>query len=348
MARPPLPSVVRVHDKTEVRASDQRRVLVLGGTGFIGTYVCAAFAEAGYDVLAAARGAAPGMVPGVVPGVRFATLDAADGAAVAGLLRVEHPDLVVNAAGAVWDHDERKVLFSNVTLVQRLVAALVAHPRPISLVHLGSSTEYGPQPRGVPLREDTPARPVSQYARAKLVATEVVLRAFEESGLGGSVLRLCQVIGPGQPAQSLLGRVADALTTRDGRDVELTLGSLRDERDVVDVRDVAGAVLAAAELAPGPRRVVNIGRGTAVSVRDLVERLIAIAGVPATVHELEHSRATRSAGIAWEQTDVTAAREILGWTPRWPVDETLGDLWRTAGTRPSSGHRGAFQPLPQH
>ncbi|WP_433226683.1 NAD-dependent epimerase/dehydratase family protein [Microtetraspora malaysiensis] len=333
-----------MHDKTEVRVSDRRRVLVLGGTGFIGKHVCAAFAEAGDDVLAAARRAAPG----ALPGVRVARLDAADGAAITALLRVERPDLVVNAAGAVWDLDERKVLFSNVTLVQRLVAALAAHPRPISLVHLGSSTEYGPQPRGVPLREDTPARPVSQYARGKLKATEVVLRAFEESGLGGSVLRLCQVIGPGQPAQSLLGRVADALTACESRAVELTLGSLRDERDVVDVRDVASAVVSAAEMAPGPRRVVNIGRGTAVSVRYLVERLIAIARVPATVHELEHSRATRSAGIAWEQTDVTAAREILGWTPRWPVDETLGALWRTAGTRLSSGHRGAFQPLTQH
>ncbi|WP_370942151.1 NAD-dependent epimerase/dehydratase family protein [Amycolatopsis sp. cg5] len=308
------------------------RVIVLGGTGFVGRWVCAEFVARGWDVLAVARTRAP-----VPAGVRLVRLDVAATTAdvLARLVTGAGPDVVVNAAGQVWDLDEELVLRSNVTLVERMLAALEKCPIRTVLVHLGSSIEYGPQARGVAVREDLVARPVSGYGAAKLRATELVLDAFARGHVRGAVLRLCQVIGPGQPSQSLLGRVVGGLLAAE----PVTLGPLRDERDFVDVRDVATAVVKAAEVAPD--RVVNIGRGSVTRVRALVDGLIAIAGVKTEVVERESPAGRRSAGIAWEQADISLARDLLGWSASRAVEQTLRDLWLAA----SSAHRGHLQPL---
>lgn len=89
-----------------------------------------------------------------------------------------------------------------------------------------------------------------------------MLRAVREQGLDGLVLRVSVACGPGAPAGSLSGTVAAHLAA--GRDV-VRLAPLRAHRDLVDVRDIADAVVSAARVpAPalaGAEALVNIGRG---------------------------------------------------------------------------------------
>jgi nucleoside-diphosphate-sugar epimerase len=92
------------------------------------------------------------------------------------------------------------------------------------------------------------------------------------------------------------------------------------------VRDIAAAVVAAAR-APEPGPLLNIGSGTAVDVRMLVEALIATSGVPAVVEEVAPVESVRGAGIEWQQVDITAARRSLHWSPRRPLTVSLRDLW---------------------
>jgi dTDP-6-deoxy-L-talose 4-dehydrogenase [NAD(P)+] len=136
------------------------------------------------------------------------------------------------------------------------------------------------------------------------------------------VLRLANVAGPGTPPVSLLGRVAVQLAQADAVDPRVELNSLDAQRDYVDVRDAADAIVAAFE-APVTGRVIDIGRGDAVSVRWLVRELIRVSGVPARLVE---NRSGEPAAD-WVRVDPEPAARLLSWRPHHDLTSTLRALW---------------------
>src|SRR5206468_11888386 len=92
-------------------------------------------------------------------------------------------------------------------------------------------------------------------------------------------------------------------------------------------RDVAEAVLAAAS-APATTvagQVINIASGAAVHVRTVVQRLIALGGLPVRLVEEAAGNLPREP-MAWQRLDVSRARELLGWQAEHGLDESLADL----------------------
>ncbi|WP_445519664.1 NAD-dependent epimerase/dehydratase family protein [Streptomyces sp. NEAU-174] len=293
--------------------------VVIGGTGFLGRHICAALTAHGYDVLAVARKPAQ-----PTPGARFLPLDVA--AATVGDIAeaVGSADLVVNAAGDLGADDEERMTAGHVLLVDRLVRAVSTLRRRPRLLQLGTVHEYGPVPEGTAIAEDHPTAPGSLYARTKLAGSRIVLDATEAGRVDGCVLRLTNGCGPGAPLHGFLGRLAAQLRTT-SEDAPLTLTVVDDQRDFVDVRDIAEAVvLAAGTRATG--RLINIGSGTATSMRELAGILVSVSGVPP--HLVRKGQApVHSKGGAWTQADIRLARGRLGWSPRVPLERSLRDLW---------------------
>ncbi|MER6414110.1 NAD-dependent epimerase/dehydratase family protein [Streptomyces humidus] len=307
---------------------DAGRALVLGGTGFVGRQVCARLAALGHDVLAVGRT----RPPRTGRAGRFAALDlaAATPDALVALLRAHRPTVVVNAAGGVWNVDAEQMVRSNVTVVERLVAALGGwEPRP-RLIQLGSAHEYGPVPYGSLVDEETPPDPRTDYGRTKLRGTTCVLDATRAGVVDGIVLRISNVLGPDAPATSLPGATVARLRTaaETGRTAVLRTGPAQVYRDFVDVRDVADGVAAAA--ACGVGGVVNLGGGTAVAVRSLMEQLARISGAPArvVVDACPGGQIVRASGD-WQLLDITAAGRLLDWTPGRRLTESLRSLWES-------------------
>jgi nucleoside-diphosphate-sugar epimerase len=315
-----------------------RRVLVLGAAGFLGRHVGAAFGAAGDTVLRVRR---PGPRPprpgdgGEAGDTPWAALDlvASGVPRLAEFVTALRPDVVVNAAGTVWQADDRRMHELNDAFVRRLVGALGTLPQAPRLIHLGSVHEYGPVPAGVDLTEESAEQPAGVYGRTKLRGSQWVLGGAAE-GLEAVVLRVANACGPGMPQESLLGRVTAHLAQQAGTPGEpapLRLTPLRARRDFVDVRDVAAAVLLAADT-PWPSltgRVVNVARGEAVPVRDLVDRLIALSGLRVRVVEEPGPGGVRS-DAEWQRVDITLARALLGWKPARALDESLRDALAAA------------------
>ncbi|MFG2318201.1 NAD-dependent epimerase/dehydratase family protein [Streptomyces tendae] len=321
--------------------SGRARVVVLGGTGFVGRHVCAALLSEGEgegkgkgpDVVAVSR--RPGPPPS---GPRPLALDLCrtPPAELADALTGDRPTLVVNAAGAVWAATEEHMVAANTELVRRLVDALRRARRPVRLVHLGSVNEYTPSADGRPVDEGTPTRPTTAYGRTKLAGTELVLEAARRGDIDALVLRMANVAGPGSPPASLLGRVAHQLrlACAEGRTAEIRLKPLRAERDFIDAQDAVGAVLTAARSGVGGR-VLNIGSGEAVPVRSLVDLLIKVSGVAAHVVE-EPEQGAGDGPPERLEVDIRLARELLGWTPRRRLEDAVADQWRDLSE--ASGH----------
>ncbi|OXM55169.1 NAD-dependent epimerase/dehydratase family protein [Amycolatopsis alba] len=300
------------------RGRAPERVVVLGGTGFLGRNLCSALTAAGCEVTAVARRPPP------VPGHRFRRFDVVAGGAagLAGLLAEERATAVVNAAGVVWRGSDEEMTETNTALVDVLLDALALFEVSPRLIQLGTVYEYGNPAGAVDLREGTPAAPTSPYGRGKLRATEAVLARDGRA----VVLRLSTAIGPGMPSESLLGSVARRLADADGPAL-VELPVLRGRGDFLDVRDIGDAVLAALRT-PEAAGLINIGRGELTPVGDLVRRLIDVSGVTARVVTLATGGSRRTKGFEERRIVREVAGQVLGWAPRRSLTDALRTLWQ--------------------
>jgi nucleoside-diphosphate-sugar epimerase len=300
-------------------------VVVLGGTGALGSAVQRAFEAAGARVLVVSR-----REPEPGEAVSWAGLDLtrAPYEQLAGVLAGAAADVVVNAAGLTHGGTEEQLAAANAGPVHTLVEAAAALPHRPRLVQLGTVHEYGPVRRGVGITEDLPPAPVSAYGRTKLTGARTVLRATRAGRVDGTVLRIAQAFGPGAPRADLLGTVARHLAARCPG--PLRLEPLAGRWDFVDIRDVAAAALAAATAPRVSGQVVNIGCGQALSVRRLVERMIVLSGLAVPLVE-EPGASGHPAGPAWQRVDISRARLLLRWRPRFGTVRSLRDQLAAAG-----------------
>ncbi|UFQ18664.1 MULTISPECIES: NAD-dependent epimerase/dehydratase family protein [Streptomyces] len=317
-------------------------VLVLGATGYLGQHICTAFAATGARVIRVSRGLRDDAATGAGDPARAVAgaagndtvhldLDAVGTAGLTRLCTDFGARVVVNAVGAVWSGTEQRMTALNDRFVQRLTDAVAALPGRPRLIQLGSTHEYGPAGPDDLIDEEWPQTPTTGYGRTKLAGTRTVVRAVQERRVDGVVLRVSVSWGPGAPLGSLPGTVAAHLAA--GHDV-LRLAPLRAHRDVVDVRDVADAIVAAARV---PRAalaeagvVINIARGETVPVRELVDLMITCSGRSVRVEEERSAQANRSDAL-WQRLDTSRARRLLSWAPRRTLTDSVRDLLAAAG-----------------
>jgi len=208
------------------------------------------------------------------------------------------------------------------------------------IVFSSTAAVYGPA--DAPVTEDDPTAPVNPYGGTKLVGEWLLRDQAAATGLRAVSLRYFNVAGASSPE---LGDTADSnivpmvysrLEAGErprifGDDYPTADGTC--VRDYVHVADVADAHLVAldslADSGADPYRVFNIGTGTGSSVRELVDRMIAIAGVD--VEPLVEPR--RAGDPAIVVADASRIRDELGWAARHDLDEMLSSAWeaRQAG-----------------
>ncbi|MCX4627724.1 NAD-dependent epimerase/dehydratase family protein [Streptomyces sp. NBC_01443] len=249
------------------------RVLLIGANGYLGRYVAdRLLADPAVQLTALGRGDDAD--------VRFDLATGSPGA-LTRFLDAVHPGVVINCAGATRG-GARELTRHNTVAVATICESLRRSGCGARLVQLGCAAEYGPSQPGSSTAEDAVPRPGGPYGVSKLAATELVLG----SGLDAVVLRIFSPVGPGTPAGSPLGRLAEAMRrAMQNGDGELKLSGLGVQRDFVDVRDVARAVHAASLSAA--QGVVNIGTGRAVRLRDAAAVLARVAGYGGALHELD-------------------------------------------------------------
>lgn len=323
--------------------ASERRVLLLGGTGFLGTHVRAELERdpRTVELTAVARSAGP-----VGPRSRWETLDlaAASAGQVEDLLGRARPDVVINVAGRTAGSDEQLQAL-NVTHVERLVAAMHRHTPAARLVHLGSAAEYGPTMEGRPTTETDEPRPVGAYGRTKLAGTRLVWGAGL-LGMDTVVLRVFNPIGAGMDPRTLPGNAArQVAAAMAAGDAVIHLGPLGAHRDFVAAADVARATVAAAHRAEARGEVLNVGSGQARPARDLVRALADAAGFTGAVDEAEEGSA-RSGSVSWIEADLTRVRRALAWEPVTPFEDAVAALWAATGRPGAELPGGAGRPEP--
>jgi GDP-4-dehydro-6-deoxy-D-mannose reductase len=309
------------------------RIVMTGGTGFVGATLAPAIARAFPDAehwLLRAPGD-PGAREGW--GVVEAAID--DSAAVDAIIADIKPDLVLHlAAQASVGHSASaaeqtwRVNFNGSLNLGCAVARHCADD--VTFLFISSSEIYGDSFLAGPAVETAPPRPSNVYARTK-AAAEAMLADVLRDEQRLIVARPFNHTGAGQDRRFALPSFAAQIAEIEAglRPPRLEVGNLDAERDFLDVADVCRAyeALLRADL---PRRATfNIATGAAWRVGDLLQRLAAKSARPFEI--VADPARMRASDIPCAIGDCEALRKATGWRPEKTIDDTLEDLlafWR--------------------
>jgi GDP-4-dehydro-6-deoxy-D-mannose reductase len=295
------------------------RALVTGAGGFVGVHLVRHLEQQGDDVVELER--------------RNDGIDIADADALTEAVVAAKPEAVYHLAGAAdvggsWAAPRETFLANALGTLNVLEASREAGAERVLAVT--SADVYGRVTSDeLPLGEDRPLRPVSPYAASKVAADALAQQAWLGHRLPVIRVRAFNHLGPGQSdrfvAPSLAARIAR--NERDGGD-DVPIGNMTPRRDVTDVRDVVRAYRLLME-AGEPGAVYNVCRGSAVSVQQIAEALLAMATRPMRL--VSDPALQRPVDIPVLVGDNTALRAATGWEPTIPLDQTLSDVladWR--------------------
>ena len=263
--------------------------------------------------------------PGDRNGCIYIKGDLCDRDGTRALIRSVSPDAVLHLAGINRGtlHD---LLHINVLGTQNLLDAVVQEKPDCRVLVVGSSAEYGYAGLG-PIAEDAPLRPVGAYGISK-VAEDLLARSYASTqDLGVVVVRPFNLIGPGQPASFVCGRIVEqVLAINAGIRESLRLGNIDSRRDFIDVRDAVSGywqVLSHArfdEFYMG--KAVNIGSGRATSIREI---LTCMEAITRRTYLVELSEDWGSELIPTQKSDNTRITTTSGWRPSIPLRRSLED-----------------------
>ena len=272
------------------------RVLVTGGTGFIGTHLARALAREGADVEVWSR----------------ATVDVRDRAAVAAALAARPPSRIFHLAGVrVMGNSAANLatMFETHVIGTLNVAQAAASAR---IVVVGSGEEYGRGP--VPFREAQVAEARTAYAVSRLATT---LACLSLATPRICVARLAVVYGPDQAGEMFIPSLMKACS--EGKPFSMTSGE--QTRDFLYVDDAVEALLALSRSDDAAGKVVNVGSGIERTVREAAELAARLWGPAA---DLRIGAIPSRPGEASRYVcAIDQIHELTGWRPRVSLDEGL-------------------------
>jgi GDP-L-fucose synthase len=302
------------------RRLDGVRLLLTGGSGFLGGHLQAAAEARGATVLAPGRAAA----------------DLRDPAAVRALFVALRPDVVVHAAvqggGIGWmrDHPVESGRDNALMALAVLDAAQVAGVR--AVVGVGSACAY-PRDCPVPFREEAlwdgaPEPLNAAYGMAKRLMIELGAAYSAQHGLPVASPLLANLYGPGDHLSPARAHVIAALIQRclAAPPALEVWGSGTPTREHLYITDAAEGVLASI----GFDGAINIGSGDERSIRQLARAVAAAVGYPGPI-TFDPSRPD---GQPRKCLDPSRAAALLGWRAVVPLEEGLARTvawYRAAG-----------------
>ncbi|MFT4097760.1 MAG: GDP-mannose 4,6-dehydratase [Rhodoblastus sp.] len=313
-----------------------QRILLTGGTGFVGGWFAPAIARCWPDAERLLLRRPGEMVQR--DGWRALDAEVTDSAAIGAIVADLKPDLVLHLAaqaaiGASAELAEATWRVNFGGTLELAHACQRACPD-TTFFFVSSSEVYGWSFRDGIVSEDTPLRPTNAYARAKAAAESMLPDVLPQARL--IVARPFNHTGPGQDVRFVLPSAAKQIADIEAGRIppRLELGNLDASRDFLDVRDVCAAYVAMLQTpaAAGERHVYNVASGGSWRIGDLIEKFRAHARAPFEI--VIDPKRLRPSDVPMAAGSAQRLEQATGWKPTIGVDAILEDLlahWRAAG-----------------
>ena len=186
------------------------------------------------------------------------------------------------------------------------------------VVHTSTSEVYGTAIY-TPIDEKHPLQGQSPYSATKIGADALAESYFRSFELPVATIRPFNTFGPRQSARAVIPTIISQTLSSD----RVKLGSLDPVRDLTYVSDTVRGFIKVAESEKSVGEVINIGRGSGVTIGELLKMILALIGKEVEV-ELDKER------VRPEKSEVLRlicsnekAKELLGWEPEYSLEEGL-------------------------
>jgi UDP-glucose 4-epimerase len=332
-----MPTLARSVGRAAI-ATDRVRVLVTGGAGYIGSHTVAVLRARGDDVVV--LDTLEHGHPAAIPGAELVVGDAGDRGLVADLLGARRIEAVIHFAA-------RKSVVESISdpggYFEANVAGSLALMRAMGdagvqrLVLSSTCAVYG-TPDALPVDEASALRPENPYGESKLLVERMAPWFAGPSGLRTVALRYFNAAGAAldgsngedwDRAENLVPVVLQVAAGRRaavdvyGTDYPTPDGTAI--RDYVHVLDLADAHARAIDhlSGGGGTATLNLGSGRGASVGEVVDAARAVTG--RAIETRDAPRRPGDPAAIW--ADGRAAREILGWAPRFDLEAIVTSAW---------------------
>lgn len=293
---------------------DGKRILITGGSGFIGSHLVSQLVSQGESVAVISRTARS-------QSANVTTLvgDLRDKAFVHDAVQTFRPNVIFHLGG-FKERSNSPEAFSaaidvNISGTLNLLLAAGTLPSLDSVVTLGTASEYGQI--ATPYSERARERPMNPYAFSKQCVTHLCELFHATQGLPVVILRATMAYGPGQGTDMFVPALIGALLA--GKTFPMTAGE--QTRDYVFVTDVVQALLHAATMPQAVGRVINIGGGQPVMIADLARMMERMVGTSGKV--LIGALPYRPGEAMDYSVDTSLGHQLLDWTPRVSLEKGL-------------------------
>ncbi len=304
------------------RPQTHLKALITGASGFVGKHLVRSLLVRGWQVFGFDQHTTAD-VENLYVG------DLMNRGVLSNVLKECQPDVVFHLAGLIKSPRPELMykvnLVGTVTLLES-ITKLGLHP---AVIVTSSSAVYGSGFKSKPITERFQPRPVTHYAVSKLLQEVIALRYFDMFRLPVSVVRMFNLLGPGQSPDLACSAFARqiALAEANGQD-EMVTGDLNARRDFVDVRDAVRAFILIAENGKAGQ-IYNICSGRAVLMRKCLNIMLAMSmrqlKVQVDLRRVQQNDVPIQIGSAHKLNQVT------GWHPQISLRQSLFDLleyWR--------------------
>lgn len=187
------------------------------------------------------------------------------------------------------------------------------------VIHTSTSEVYGTA-QFVPITEKHPINPQSPYSATKAAADFLVLSFNRSFNLPVTVIRPFNIYGPRQSARAIIPTIITQIISGKKK---INIGSTYPTRDLTYVKDTVDGFIKIAESDKSIGEVINIGNNFEISVKDLINLISKIMNAKIEIMIEEKRVRPIKSEVERLWADTKKARELFNWKPRYSLEQGL-------------------------
>ena len=286
-----------------------KKILIVGGTGFIGYYLAKKCLRKKWHVVSFSKNK-----PRKERHLKKIIYLTGDLSNLKDLKKInQNYDYVVNLGGYV-DHNNKTKTYNSHFIGCKNLAKIFLRKKINSFIQIGSSGEYGKFKS--PQIELSGGNPKSIYARSKLLASNYLLNLFKKTKFPVTILRLYQAYGPGQDINRFIPIVIDACL----RNKNFDCSDGKQIRDFIYIDDVINVIFKSLSSSKSKGEIFNIGTGKPKKIKNIINYLIKkLRGGKPIFGKIK----LRKDEILKIYPDISKAKKVLKWYPKTDFNKGL-------------------------
>ncbi len=304
-----------------------KRVLITGAGGFIGSHLVERLLEENCEVIAFVRYNSLNrwnwldtFPKKILQEIKVITGDVRD----ADIVRkaVKEADVVFHLAALISIpysyHTPQGYMETNIRGTLNVLQAALDFE--VERILITSTSEVYGTARYVPIDENHPRQPQSPYSATKIAADALAESFYRSYGLPIVIVRPFNTYGPRQSARAVIPTIITQLLA--GKE-NIKLGALHPTRDFVFVKDTAEGFVRIAKCDKCVGEDINIATGKEISIKNLAEKLINLINPKAKIVVDEDRLRPENSEVERLLGSNEKLKKLTGWTPQYSLEEGL-------------------------